>query len=118
MLFEGPGDQHGPRRCPGEPRTRVVKTIGQYFLTFIGGNLTFLIHYGIFRERNLPNLISGNENGGMKMEDVEFVCSACEKGYEGETENVMTECRLCHRIHCKDCVDEFGRCIECADKES
>jgi hypothetical protein len=54
----------------------------------------------------------------MKMEDVEFVCSACEKGYEGETENVMTECRLCHRIHCKDCVDEFGRCIECADKES
>ena len=52
------------------------------------------------------------------MEDVEFVCAACKKGYEGDTENVMTECRLCHRIHCKDCVDEFGLCIECADKKS
>lgn len=50
------------------------------------------------------------------MDDVQFVCSACEKDYEGD-HDVMTECRVCHRIHCKDCVDEFGRCVECADKE-
>jgi hypothetical protein len=51
------------------------------------------------------------------MDDVQFVCAACEKNYEGD-KNVMTECRVCHRIHCSDCVDENGRCVECADKES
>ena len=52
------------------------------------------------------------------MDDVQFVCTACETDYEGNRENVMTECRVCHRIHCHDCVDEFGRCVECASKES
>lgn len=52
------------------------------------------------------------------MDDVQFVCAACDKNYEGETANVMTECRVCHRLHCNDCVDEFGRCVTCADKES
>jgi hypothetical protein len=30
----------------------------------------------------------------------------------------MTECRLCGRLHCSDCVDEYGRCVECADKKT
>ena len=52
------------------------------------------------------------------MEDVQFVCSACERSFEGEDRNLMTECRVCKRIHCKDCVDEFGRCVECAKKDA
>ena len=51
-------------------------------------------------------------------EDVQFVCGACHKDYKGDTENVMTECRLCARIHCKECVDEFGQCVECVEKQS
>jgi hypothetical protein len=51
------------------------------------------------------------------MEEVQFVCAACEKTYEGSCHDVMTECRVCKRIHCKGCVDEHGRCVECADSE-
>jgi len=51
-------------------------------------------------------------------QDVQFVCAACDKSYTGDVSNVMTECRLCHRIHCKDCVDEYGRCVECAKAEA
>ena len=52
------------------------------------------------------------------MDEVQFVCAACEKTYEGDNKNVMTECRVCGRIHCKDCVDEHGHCVECAEKGS
>jgi hypothetical protein len=51
------------------------------------------------------------------MADPVFVCTVCEKEYQGAAENVMTECRVCHRIHCKDCVDEFGQCVECQKAE-
>jgi hypothetical protein len=51
------------------------------------------------------------------MGDPQFVCTACEKDYQGEAGNVMTECRVCHRVHCGDCVDEFGRCVECKKTE-
>lgn len=51
------------------------------------------------------------------MDDIQFVCAACEESYEGDKEHVITECRLCKRIHCKDCVDEFGNCVECSSKE-
>ncbi len=51
------------------------------------------------------------------MEDVQFVCAACEKTYEGDEKSAMTECRVCGRLHCKSCVDEYGRCVECAEKE-
>jgi len=51
------------------------------------------------------------------MDDAQFVCAACNKEYEGDASNVMTECRVCHRIHCSGCVDEYGRCVECAQKE-
>lgn len=50
-------------------------------------------------------------------DDPKFVCSACEKDFSSDTSKVMTECRVCRRIHCKDCVDEFGRCIECRKTE-
>ena len=49
------------------------------------------------------------------MTDPQFVCAACDADYEGETENVMTECRVCHRLHCDECVDEFGHCVECVE---
>jgi hypothetical protein len=52
------------------------------------------------------------------MDEVQFVCAACEKEYEGDLSNVMTECRVCSRLHCGDCVDEYGLCVECADKAS
>lgn len=52
------------------------------------------------------------------MTDPQFVCSACEKTCQIGTENVMTECRVCHRVHCKDCVDEFGQCVECQKSEA
>ena len=48
-------------------------------------------------------------------EDVQFVCAACDQEYDENGKKVMTQCRMCGRLHCDDCVDEFGRCIECAD---
>ncbi len=50
------------------------------------------------------------------MEDAKFVCGACEKS--SEQKDAMTECRVCRRIHCSDCVDEYGRCVACAEKGS
>ena len=51
------------------------------------------------------------------MAETQFVCAGCEKEYSGDVSDVMTECRVCHRIHCSDCVDEYGRCVECAEGE-
>jgi hypothetical protein len=48
-------------------------------------------------------------------DDIQFVCGACEKNYEGDTGNVITQCRVCRRLHCSDCVDEYGRCIKCTE---
>lgn len=48
-------------------------------------------------------------------EDVQFVCEACHIDYSGK-QDVMTNCRMCGRLHCSDCVDEFGRCVECSKK--
>jgi hypothetical protein len=47
------------------------------------------------------------------MSDPEFVCTACDTSHESH-EGVMTECRVCNRLHCTECVDEYGRCIECS----
>ncbi len=51
------------------------------------------------------------------MEDVQFVCAACERKHDSHTGDAMTECRVCRRLHCKECVDEFGRCVECSEAE-
>jgi hypothetical protein len=53
-----------------------------------------------------------------KMSDPGFVCAACSKEFEGDVTNVMTECKVCKRLHCGECVDEFGRCTECAETKS
>lgn len=50
----------------------------------------------------------------MEMSDPEFVCAACDKGHESHAGDVMTECRVCKRLHCGECVDEYGNCIECS----
>lgn len=50
-------------------------------------------------------------------EDVQFECTACHKDFHAKPGEAMTECRLCGKIHCADCVDEFGRCVACAAKE-
>jgi len=53
---------------------------------------------------------------GRKMtEDIQFVCGACEKDYEGNASNLITQCRVFNRLHCNDCVDEHGRFIKCAE---
>jgi hypothetical protein len=49
-------------------------------------------------------------------EDAKFSCTACHLTVEEGAENTMTACRLCGRMHCSDCVDEFGRCVACAEK--
>lgn len=50
-------------------------------------------------------------------EDVQFECTACHKHLDSHS-GVMTACRLCGRLHCTECVDEYGRCVECATKKS
>lgn len=50
----------------------------------------------------------------MKMADPEFVCAACDKGHESHAGDIMTECRVCNILHCSECVDEHGRCVECS----
>jgi hypothetical protein len=49
-------------------------------------------------------------------EDAQFVCEACKIDYSEKKDTVMTNCRMCGRLHCSDCIDEFGRCVECAPK--
>jgi hypothetical protein len=50
-------------------------------------------------------------------EDVQFECSACHKDCNAHPESTLTACRLCGRLHCPDCVDEYGRCVECSEKK-
>lgn len=49
-------------------------------------------------------------------EDVQFECQACHIDFSENKDAVMTNCRMCGRLHCSDCIDEFGRCVECAPK--
>jgi hypothetical protein len=50
-------------------------------------------------------------------EDSQFGCTACHISHEEEGKKAMTSCRMCGRLHCHDCVDEYGRCVACADKD-
>jgi hypothetical protein len=53
----------------------------------------------------------------VELADVEPVeCTVCHIQQKDDGENIMTACRLCGRLHCPDCVDEYGRCVACADK--
>jgi len=51
------------------------------------------------------------------MSDPEFVCAACDTSHRSQVGEVMTECRVCNRLHCSECVDEYGRCVECSKDE-
>jgi hypothetical protein len=51
-------------------------------------------------------------------DDVQFSCTACHIEADEKTKDTMTACRRCGRIHCKSCVDEHGRCVECREAES
>ena len=49
---------------------------------------------------------------------VSFECSACGNEYEGEVvSRGSSDCRVCFRIGCDECLDERGNCVPC-EKES
>lgn len=50
-------------------------------------------------------------------EKEKFVCPACGKEYPGDVNTQVAECRICHRAHCQQCIDEYNRCVPCAGKE-
>ncbi len=50
-------------------------------------------------------------------EDARFNCTACRITLPEEDGKEMTSCRKCGKLHCPDCLDEFGRCVACKEKE-
>jgi len=44
----------------------------------------------------------------------QFSCEAC--GLDYDREIAVPECRMCHRTHCKDCLDDQGLCVPCREK--
>ena len=51
-------------------------------------------------------------------DDVQLSCAACHLPAEDDAKETMTACRLCGRIHCHSCVDEYGRCVDCREDEA
>jgi hypothetical protein len=49
-------------------------------------------------------------------EDVEFSCTACHITVDEAEKDTLTACRLCGKLHCSNCVDEYGRCVACSEK--
>jgi hypothetical protein len=47
------------------------------------------------------------------MAEKEFQCVAC--GAEYDRSSAVQECRMCHRTHCTECIDEQGICVPCKD---
>lgn len=43
-----------------------------------------------------------------------FACAACGEDFGRET--AVSECRVCHRSYCEECVDEQGICVPCGEK--
>ncbi len=50
-------------------------------------------------------------------DDAQFSCTACHITPSEDEGKVMTSCRKCGKMHCPDCLDEFGRCVACKVKE-
>lgn len=48
--------------------------------------------------------------------DTQFLNGAFGIESQRDTRNVMTQFRACQKTYCNDCMDEFGRCIICAEK--
>ncbi len=41
----------------------------------------------------------------------QFACAAC--GEEFARETAVSECRVCHRSYCEECLDDQGLCVPC-----
>lgn len=41
----------------------------------------------------------------------EFTCEAC--GTEYDREEAVSECRVCHRTFCDECINEENICVPC-----
>ena len=50
-------------------------------------------------------------------EKEKFTCPSCGKEYPGDSNVQIAECRICRRQHCSACIDEYNRCVPCAQKE-
>jgi len=50
-------------------------------------------------------------------DDAQFTCTACHIDHDHDADTVMTSCRKCGKMHCQDCLDEFGRCVTCTDEK-
>lgn len=42
-----------------------------------------------------------------------FVCAGCGEEYERET--AVSECRMCHRTFCDECISDEGVCVPCEE---
>lgn len=61
----------------------------------------------------------GRESQQMEPRTVEedkFVCAAC--GIDFERESSVMECRMCHRSHCEECLNEQKLCVPCSQGEA
>lgn len=56
-------------------------------------------------------------NDDTQSEDIQFSCAACHISVDESAKDTLTACRLCGKLHCSDCVDEFGRCVACRDEK-
>ncbi len=50
-------------------------------------------------------------------DDAQFTCTACHIDHAHDHDNTMTSCRKCGKMHCQDCLDEFGQCVACNEVE-
>jgi hypothetical protein len=54
-------------------------------------------------------------NDKVQTDDVHFSCTACHISVDEDAKESLTACRLCGKLHCESCVDEYGRCVTCGD---
>jgi hypothetical protein len=50
------------------------------------------------------------------VEEDKFACAAC--GIDFERESSVVECRMCHRSHCEECLNEQKLCVPCSQGEA
>ncbi|HOV85336.1 MAG TPA: hypothetical protein PLM79_03180 [Syntrophobacteraceae bacterium] len=47
-------------------------------------------------------------------EEKMFTCAAC--GEEYTRDAAVSECRMCRRTFCEECIDEWGNCTPCGQE--
>jgi hypothetical protein len=52
--------------------------------------------------------------GVVAMKDDKFECAAC--GLEFGRETAVSDCRVCHRSLCDQCLDKNGLCVPCSEE--